>query len=155
MTTSASRVLRCVPPTSLTKLSRRARKSADANAVPSSFPLSHYTMQQFRASFVRQRAMGSKMVFNRPAPSTVSYPPSPAVRRVPLPASSLHSSAKPPLTRRIRGSGESVGVRLASVLHRLPCRRAGPYRPTSVRVLAERQLLRVLRRLCQDLPREA
>jgi hypothetical protein len=107
------------------------------------------------SNFMRQQAMSSKMVFNRPVPVN---------RLVSAIADSTSCPSLPAakLTSRIRGSGEYAGIRPASVRRRLPCHRAGPHRPTPIRVLAERHLLRIFRRLdrrtqpeCQDLPREA
>src|SRR6266702_1254168 len=113
------------------------------------------------SNFMRQQAMGSKMVFNRPVPVNRLVSAIADSSSCPVPPL-LPSVPATKLTRRIRGPGEYAGIRPASVRRRLPCRRAGPYRPTPVRVLAERHLLRVLRRLdrraqpeCQDLPREA
>jgi hypothetical protein len=107
------------------------------------------------SNFMRQQAMGSKMVFNRPVPVNR------LVSAIADSASCVSRSDEADARAVIRGPGEYAGIRSASVWRRLPCRRARPHRPTPVRVLTERHILRVLRRLDrraqperQDLPRE-
>jgi len=115
---------------------------------------------------MRQQAMASKMVFNRPVPvnrlvSAIANSTSFVSLIAPL---FRLSTTKKLLTRNNvtpRGPGEHAGIRPAPVRRRLPRHRPGPYRPTPIRVLAERHILRVLCRLDrraqperQDVPRE-
>ena len=100
-------VLRCASPTSLTKLSGHTGKSADTKAVPLSFHISYYTMQQLNAP---ASLWGPKWCSNGPSPSTASYPPSPTLHCVPL----LSRPLFPPFPYRIRGPDGYAGIRLAS-----------------------------------------
>ena len=121
------------------------------------------------SNFMRQQAMGSKMVFNRPVPvnrlvSTIADSASffsLYLYVLPSVGGSLFIIR---LTRKChsRGPSKHSGIRKASIWCWLPRHRPRPHRPTFIRVLAERHFVRVLCRFdrCaqpkrQDVPREA
>ena len=122
------------------------------------------------SNFMRQQAMASKMVFNRPVP--VNRLVSTIADSAPFPSFSLYV---PPggwegslfiiqLTRKShsRGPGKHAGIRKAPIWCRFPRHRPRPHRSTLVRVLAKWHFVRILCRFdrCaqpkrQDVPREA
>ena len=121
------------------------------------------------SNFMRQQAMASKMVYNRPVPvnrlvSTIADSASLPLLSTCFPQGVEGSLFIIWLTRKFhsRGPGKHAGIRKAPIWCRLPCRRSRPHRPTFIRVLAERHFVRVL--CCfdrcaqpkrQDVPREA
>ena len=134
--TSDARVLRYVLPTSLT--------TSDA----------HFFSSACAVISCASKPWAQRWCSTDPSPSTDLYPPSPIVCRVPL----LHSCGEADAPC-LRGPSQHPGIRQASIRRRFPCHRAGPHRPTPVRVLTERYFVRVLRCLdrcaqpeCQDLP---
>ncbi|KAI9448733.1 hypothetical protein BJY52DRAFT_305621 [Lactarius psammicola] len=103
--TSDVLVLRYISPTSLTKSSGCADKSADTNTIPPSFPDSYYAA----CNFMRQQALVLKMVFNRPVPVNhlvSAIADSASLHRVQL----LPHPLFPPFPRCIRGPSEYAGI---------------------------------------------
>ena len=122
------------------------------------------------SNFMRQQAMASKMVFNRPVP--VNRLVSTIADSASFPPLSLRTSSRVERERFIsrqltrtshsRGPGKHAGIRPAPIRCWLPRRRPGPHRPTFIRVLAKWHLIRVLCRFDrraqpkrQDISREA
>ena len=135
----------------------------DANCSLLSLPVSLHVC----SNFMRQQAMASKMVFNRPVPvnrlvsaiANSSSFLSLFVSHGMLTRKKLKKTNKRHFPR---GPGEHAGIRTTPIRRRIPRHRPGPHRPTPIRVLPERHLLRVLCRLDrrtqpkrQDVPREA
>ena len=109
------------------------------------------------SNFMRQQAMSSRMLFNRPAP----------VNRLVGAIADSESFATPILwvhhsQYADRGASEHSRVRSPSIRCRSARDRPGQTGPPPLRVLSVRQLVRILRHVhrravtkCEDLPREA